>query len=195
MGIGRHERADGSERRRNTAAGQGERGPPAFAEGMERARPAPRAPNLGLALLILALAALWLCSPTIAAIRHGITPPAPPRNLLGRPGAYVSDLLWQWLGLGALLPRSCLPWGARLMARASRPDFAVAALGAPALDDFHRVTLAAALPATMAGRKQRRRHRRPRHVRRHDRSARQRRISTRRAGSWRSAPPCSPPPR
>ncbi len=72
-----------------------------------------------------------------------------PRNLVGRPGAYVSDLLWQWLGFGALATALVLGvWSARLMALPEPRDSPWRLLALPPFALLACLTLAAALPAT-----------------------------------------------
>jgi len=102
----------------------------------------------GLALLAVALAAL------LALLTYHRGDPsgnhataAAAKNLLGRPGAFTADFLWQWLGLGALLPVAVvLAWGARLAAGEAPKVSPWRLLLLPVLMIFTAVALAAAFP-------------------------------------------------
>jgi hypothetical protein len=102
----------------------------------------------GVALVALALAAL------VALLTYHRSDPsgdhataAAAKNLLGRPGAFAANFIWQWLGLGALLPPAvALLWGVRLAATEMPPVSPWRLLALPVLVIFAVVALAAAFP-------------------------------------------------
>jgi S-DNA-T family DNA segregation ATPase FtsK/SpoIIIE len=105
----------------------------------------------GFALVVIALGAL------LALLSYHRGDPSwnhatslTPRNLLGRPGAFVADFVWQWLGLAALLPVAVLiVWGVRLSAGESPRVSPWRLLLLPPLVVFTVVALAAAFPQLM----------------------------------------------
>ncbi len=102
----------------------------------------------GLVLLAAALAAL------LALLTYHRSDPsgdyattAAAKNLLGRPGAFAANFLWQWLGVGALLPPVIvLIWGVRLAAGETPRVSPWRLLALPVLAVFTAIALAAAFP-------------------------------------------------
>ena len=102
----------------------------------------------GLALLALALAAL------LALLTYHRSDPsgdhataAAAKNLLGRPGAFAANFIWQWLGLGALLPPAVvLIWGVRLAAGEAPHVSPWRLVALPVLVIFSAIALSAAFP-------------------------------------------------
>jgi S-DNA-T family DNA segregation ATPase FtsK/SpoIIIE len=102
----------------------------------------------GVALVALALAAL------MALLTYHRSDPsgdhataAAAKNLLGRPGAFAANFIWQWLGLGALLPAAvALLWGVRLAATEMPPVSPWRLLALPVLVIFAVIALAAGFP-------------------------------------------------
>jgi S-DNA-T family DNA segregation ATPase FtsK/SpoIIIE len=102
----------------------------------------------GLALLAIALAAL------LALLTYHRSDPsgdyatsAAAKNLLGRPGSFAANFIWQWLGLGALLPPAIvLIWGVRLAAGEAPQVSPWRLLALPVLVIFTAIALSAAFP-------------------------------------------------
>jgi S-DNA-T family DNA segregation ATPase FtsK/SpoIIIE len=102
----------------------------------------------GLALLAVALTLL------MALLTYHRSDPsgdyatsAAAKNLLGRPGAFAANFLWQWLGLGALLPPAiALIWGVRLAAGEAPRVSPWRLLALPVLVVFAAIALTAAFP-------------------------------------------------
>jgi S-DNA-T family DNA segregation ATPase FtsK/SpoIIIE len=102
----------------------------------------------GLALLAIALAAL------LALLTYHRSDPsgdyatsAAAKNLLGRPGSFAANFIWQWLGLGALLPPAIvLIWGVRLAAGETPQVSPWRLLALPVLVIFAAIALSAAFP-------------------------------------------------
>jgi S-DNA-T family DNA segregation ATPase FtsK/SpoIIIE len=104
--------------------------------------------GFGLAVLVIAmLIALLSYHRADPSWNHATS--ALPRNLVGRPGALVSDLLWQWLGFGGLIAAATLGvWSARLLALSPPAVSPWRMTALPLLLFFACLALAAALPAT-----------------------------------------------
>jgi DNA segregation ATPase FtsK/SpoIIIE, S-DNA-T family len=102
----------------------------------------------GLALLAVALTVL------MALLTYNRSDPsgdfatsAAAKNLLGRPGAFAANFLWQWLGLGALLPPAIvLIWGVRLAAGEAPQVSPWRLVALPLLVVFAAIALTAAFP-------------------------------------------------